>query len=431
MKLFRIFVFVCILLSQNLNAQEEYKFDLSEIEKKPFHFGGYLEFRPVLFEPDRNARFYKLRFYNFDQGQSIQEYNFNALLDGSYEKGMVKAKIRTNTDLKKSYLGWTHKTTLYEAFLSLKPGSFFTIDIGKKRLKWGKGYAWNPVAFIDKPKNPNDPELALEGFTVLSVDYIKSFQGKLKTITLTPVLLPVYKHINSQLGDLNTLNFGGKLYLLLYDTDIDFMFLTGSGVKSRYGIDFSTNITSNFEIHGEYATMKKFKKKLLNSEGNIIEREYEAKSYLIGIRFLTKTNTTFFLEYFRNGTGLTLQEMKEYFLFVDRAYESYLSTKEDILLKKAADALSETYGKFTPMRDYIYLRISQKEPFHILYLIPSLTSIYNINDKSFSLTQEMLYNPVTNLEFRTRVTLLVGKQDSEFGQKQNDFKLELRARYYF
>ena len=30
-------------------AEESYKFDLSETEKKPYHFGGYLEFKPVLY----------------------------------------------------------------------------------------------------------------------------------------------------------------------------------------------------------------------------------------------------------------------------------------------------------------------------------------------------------------------------------------------
>lgn len=425
------FFLACLLLSLNLYAQEEYKFDLSEIEKRTFHFGGYLEFRPVLFGLDKNASFYKIRYYNRDEGRSTQEYNFNALLDGSYEKGMVKAKIRTHMDLKKSFSGWAQKTTLYEAFLSLKPVPFFTVDVGKKRLKWGKGYAWNPVAFLDRPKNPNDPELALEGFTVLSIDYIKSFPGKLKTITITPVLVPVYDHINHQFGNLNSLNFGGKLYLLLYNTDIDLMFLAGRGVTSRYGIDFSTNITSNFEVHGEYAWIRNFKKELLNREGNVIEKQYDSTSYLMGIRFLLKTNTTFFLEYFKSGTGYTPLEMREYFLFAEMAYESFLSTNEEILIKNAADALSRLYGKFTPMNDYIYLRISQKEPFHILYFIPSLTCIYNINDNSFSLTQEMIYNPYTNLELRTHMALLVGKGLSEFGQKQNNFKLEIRARYYF
>ena len=67
-------------------------------------------------------------------------------------------------------------------------------------MKWGKGYAWNPVAFVDRPKDPEDPELAREGYVVATADYIKSFQGPLKTVSLTPVLLPVYKDVNDDFG---------------------------------------------------------------------------------------------------------------------------------------------------------------------------------------------------------------------------------------
>jgi hypothetical protein len=136
-------------------------------------------------------------------------------LEGSLEKGIAKLFIRTNTDYKKSYLGEDQKTTVYEGFLSIKPSSSLTIDIGKKTLRWGKGYAWNPVAFVDRPKDPDDPELSLEGFIVASADYIKTFQGPLKTISFTPVLIPVYEHVNSTFGDINNLNFAGKLYFLL------------------------------------------------------------------------------------------------------------------------------------------------------------------------------------------------------------------------
>ncbi len=79
----------------------------------------------------------------------------------------------------------------------------------------------------------------------------------------------------------------------------------------------------------------------------------------------------------------------------------------------------------------MYLRISQKEPFNILYFIPSLTSIINLNDKSYSVVMELLYKPVTNLELRVKGSTIFGKQGSEFGEKQNDFRLEFRGRYYF
>ncbi|MFC2165886.1 hypothetical protein ACFLT2_12940 [Acidobacteriota bacterium] len=419
------------LLVFGLSAQEEHTFDLSEIEKKAFQFGGYLEFRPVLFGLDRNSWLYKLKFYDLEEGEAIAEYNFNALLDASYEIGIVRAKIRTNTDITKTFSGWSHNTALFETFLSIKPSLFFHLDIGKKRMKWGKGYAWNPVAFIDRPKNPNDPELALEGYVVLSMDYIKSFPGKLKTLTFTPVLIPVTEHINSTFGTSNQLNFGGKIYFLFYDTDIDLMFLSGGSAPTRYGLDLSRNLTSNFEIHGEFAYIPDYSKKIIEEDGTVSEVKYASTNYLMGIRFLTKSNTTFFLEYLKNGAGYISTEMKNFYSLIEQAYQSYLLTGDDSQLNFLAGAASQAYRTFAPMQDYLYLRISQKEPWNILYFIPSFTGIFNLTDKSFSLTPELLYSPITNLELRAKITVLLGKDGSEFGEKQNDFRLEFRGRYYF
>ncbi len=64
--------------------------------------------------------------------------------------------------------------------MSAKPLTSVKIDIGKKTLKWGKGYAWNPVAFADRPKDPDDPEQAMEGYIIASTDFIRSFDGPLK-----------------------------------------------------------------------------------------------------------------------------------------------------------------------------------------------------------------------------------------------------------
>lgn len=47
-------------------AGESYAFDDSEIEKKPYHLGGYVEFRPVLNILDRDAALYQLQYYNQD-----------------------------------------------------------------------------------------------------------------------------------------------------------------------------------------------------------------------------------------------------------------------------------------------------------------------------------------------------------------------------
>ena len=426
-----LFSFLSLFGVLSLAAAEEYAFDISETEKKPFHIGGYAEIRPVFFGLDRDASLYKLKFYNRDEGSTLEEYNATLQLEGSLEKGIARLFVRTNTDYKNSYLGEDSETTVYEGFLSLKPSSSLTIDIGKKTLKWGKGYAWNPVAFVDRPKDPDEPDLSLEGFIVASADYIKSFQGPLKTVSFTPVLIPVYEHVNDTFGDINKLNIAGKIYLLLYDTDIDFIFLAGGSKTTRYGMDFSGNITTNFEIHGEFAYINNYKKSFVDSNGNNFETRYDAKSVLIGVRYLTEKDTTYILEYYRNGIGFSAGEMRDYFSLINKGYDTYVSTGSDALLKKAANITGGNYGRPNAMRDYLYLRVSQKEPFDILYFTPSITGVLNISDKSFSLSPEFLYAGRTNLELRLKASFIFGERLSDFGEKQNDSRVELRARYYF
>jgi hypothetical protein len=431
MRLLIVFMLTLVLVPLFTHAQDEYEFDLSEIEKKPYSFGGYIEARPVLFGLDRDAALYKLKFFDRDEGKTVEEYNFTAQLDGSYEMGIARFYIKVNSDIQESYLGWSDKTSIFEGYLSLKPSRSLSIDAGKKTLKWGKGYAWTPTAFVDRTKNPDDPALALEGFIVVSADYIRSYDGALKTVSFTPVIIPVYDDLNDEFGETDKLNFAGKLYLLLYDTDIDFIILTGGSKTTRYGFDFSRNITTNLEIHGEFAFINNFEKKFINSSGKLFESEFDAKSYLFGTRYLTELDTTFIIEYYHNGTGFTESEMKDYFSFIDNAYETFAATGNDSLLQKALNLTEGNYGRMNPMRDYLYVRISQKEPFEILYFTPSITGILNINDKSFSLSPELLYTGITNMELRFKTAFLSGQSNSEYGEKKNDYKAELRVRYYF
>jgi hypothetical protein len=66
---------------------EEYKLDLSEIDKKPYHLGGYLEFRPVLNGLDRNAALYQVKFYNQDVGNPWVKPMENCNWRAAWKKG--------------------------------------------------------------------------------------------------------------------------------------------------------------------------------------------------------------------------------------------------------------------------------------------------------------------------------------------------------
>jgi hypothetical protein len=123
--------------------------------------------------------------------------------------------------------------------------------------------------------------------------------------------------------------------------------------------------------------------------------------------------------------------MRDYFAFVHNAYDYYLLSGNDALLQKASAVTEKNYGMPNVGQQYLYLRVSQKDPFDILYWTPALTSIINVEDQSYSLSPEVVYTGVTNLELRLKGTLLAGDRLSEFGEKPYDYRVELRARYYF
>ena len=425
-----------VLLPAGALCEEDYSRELKEleqeIEKKPYTIGGYLEYRPILFGLDKNAALYKLRYFDHDLGNTHFQSNGAVWLEGSYTKGIATLFAATKSAYTASSIESTGQTTVYTGYLSLKPSPSLALDFGKKTMKWGKGYAWNPAAFVDRPKDPDDPELALEGYVVAAADYIKSFSGNLKTFSFTPVILPEYGSVNDDFGEPDKLNFAAKAYFLFYDTDIDIMALAGGSKTPRYGFDFSRNIGTNLEVHGEFAYITHVKRMVIENNGTTRQKTFDSINYLAGLRYLSVQDTTYIFEYYHQGTGLTNQEMKNYFSFVDTGYDDYIVRHNLRKLSRAISLQTGGYAAFTPGTDYLYLRVSQKEPFDILYFTPAITSIYNLHDRSFSVTPELLYAPITNLEFRLRPGLLVaGNKNSEFGEKPYDYRIELRLRYYF
>ena len=92
-----VFLAVWLLLAAitPLNAQGEYENLLQEIEKEigrtveqPYSLGGFLEFQPILFGLDRDAAFYRLNFFDRDEGDVLAQYNVRLRPEGSYRYGI-------------------------------------------------------------------------------------------------------------------------------------------------------------------------------------------------------------------------------------------------------------------------------------------------------------------------------------------------------
>lgn len=419
-----------ILMGITTLAQEnEYDFNLEEFRQKAFSLDGYIELRPSLYRLNQKAAFYKLRYFDQNERDLLEEGYMALLADLAYRKGIFEAVLEPFLDYVVSPFESETGINLFQGYLSLKPSESLTFYAGKRTLRWGKGYAWSPVALVERQKNPNEPDLAREGYWMITADYTKSYSGILKTFSLTPVVIPVSRSINQALSKKTGMNFAGKIYFLFWDTDIDLVFLTGTSQPLRLGLDYSRNLRSNWEIHGEISCFQDLERKKVLNNGDIQTEVSNIFRYLLGLRYLTEGETTYILEYYHNGAGFDKDEFSDFYSFVDVGYEKYLLYGDAVQLNEAA-ALG-SYQGFTPMTDYLFLRIMQKDAFGVLYMTPALTTIVNLLEGGASIAPELTYKGITNLELRLKAAILLGAKGNEFGEKPNRYRVEARIRYFF
>ena len=400
----------------------EFSFDVEEFEKSPWSLDGYAQGDLSHADPNRDAAFYRLNSLGTSREDDRLQGGLDLQMGVTYLRGPFKAY--TLGVVTGDYVGedWDSDAILYEGNLSLQPNPTMCLTLGKTLLRWGKGYAWNPTNFVGRDKNPSDPDLALEGYWLGLVDFVKSFSDPLKTLAFTGVILPVSDDVNADFGQEDHINAAGKLYLLLYDTDIDVMALSGGSRSASYGLTASRNLTSNLEIHGELALTTDFERKGVDAGGAVATDEDDAWSYLAGIRYLAPTDTTVIIEYYHNGNGYSEGEAGDFFDFVDQANDARLA---------AARTAVTGYQRPNFMQNYLYLKASQKEPFGWLYVTPSVFTIVNLDDGSYNVVPEVAYTRIKNLELRFRLNYLAGGDGSEYGERANNWMVEMRVRYFF
>jgi hypothetical protein len=427
----RPFALILLCWTVGAGAADESIFDTSQYERKTFELGGYAQLKQERFDFNRGSAFYNLSRYSANQRGTLDRTTAQLQLVGKWRPGIGTFDFRTNSQAQKDQEDGDRQNTIYEAAYSVRPKPGVTLEAGKRALRWGKGYAWSPIAFLERPKDPNDPELAREGFYLADADLIFNPGGTLQTVAFTPVLLPVTHDMNTDFGSAGHLNPAAKLYLLYRDTDIDIAWQGKGSRPARFGFDFSRNLATNFEIHGEWARTRKFTRPVSDRTGRVTNELGNVDSYLLGLRYLTERNTTYIAEYYYNGTGYSEQESDQFYQLVDAAFAQASATPVGPLRQQAAALAQISYGRPNTGKRYVYFRAQQKDAFGIVYFQPAITAMVNVEDRSFQVTPEVMYTGIDNLELRLRFFVLTGSRSSDFGEKQNARKLEVYARYYF
>jgi hypothetical protein len=429
MKSTLIFPAVVFALAVPASA-DEFTFDASEFEKKPFEFSGYLEQKEEGLKLRSSSPAYSLAYPGGSSQNHLLRSTTTLEMAGKLNLDPVVVDVRAQAFHADDQLASSSdRGTVMEGGVRWSAGPGLTVDVGKRVQRWGKGYAWSPVGFIERPKDASDPQSSREGFVMASAEWTKSLAGPVSAVGLSGFVVPTDgSRLNQDFGAERDLNPAAKLYLLAWDTDIDFLWRGKGARPESFGIDFSRNLTSALEVHGEWARFRDAPRNTVSATGVTQQTASDATSWLVGVRYLTQSEVTWIAEYYRNGNGYDAGQLDDYYTFLDTALAD---GAQPMLAEKARRVAQSGYGRSNPGRDYLYLKASVSEPLGWVYGAASLTAMTNLKDRSWQLTPEVSYTGFHHVEIRAREVFLHGASHTEFGEKTASRRVEVYARFFF
>ena len=130
-----------LLIAAQAAVSEEYSFDASAFEKKPFEIGGYLQLKQEDFTLNRGGAFYKLANVNQPQRDGLDRSSGTLELIGKLRHGIGTFDFHTHSDVQRDQLAHDRNNLLYEGAYSIRPDPGVIVEAGKRTMRWGKGYA--------------------------------------------------------------------------------------------------------------------------------------------------------------------------------------------------------------------------------------------------------------------------------------------------
>lgn len=408
-----------------ISISQEYNFDIPEEDDSKIEFNGNLDAKWALLQSRKSSPLFGLQFYNIpEKNDYLSQYRLDYYMNAEYRHKKVGFFMKTFTQYTKDE---SFSPSFYELYGSLNISPRLSINIGKRRFNWGKGYAFNPVGYVNAVKDPENPDLALAGKTSVYVSYNRSLNSNLlQNYSVGAVLLPSETNIINKFGPADNTGIAFKLYFLMKNIDIDIMTILRKNEPWRIGMDFSTNLRENLEIHAEYSYANGETKNIISND-LLYQNKMNGNSFLFGLRYLSRINTTLIAEYYHNNSGLSADEFSSYLSYIQNSVEGNIPD----MINSATINMSTSFRSKNLMQDYLYVKLIHPEPFSWLYTSISVFTIYNINDNSFLLSSQLSYKPITNFEVILWPILFIGKSDTEYGSKQFKKKLDIWMRFYF
>ncbi|MCL6590826.1 MAG: hypothetical protein K6U80_12855 [Firmicutes bacterium] len=316
----------------------------------------------------------------------------------------VKAKLRLGYRSDSSASSPQNETVvLSRGFIDFSPGSVYSLRLGKQRLAWGTGYAWNPTNLLDLPRNAFTASDDPEGIMAVRNDL------KLGPVTGQLVVTPGDDWENSGKAVRLSASPGGV------DLTLGWVEMAKGGLAASphaTTFDFACSL-AGVGLHGEA---------VYQAEGNPRLDKKDILNYLLGVDYSFPGGFIVALEYYHNDTAFANAAEAQAYI----ATNFTPSNEEEVI--EVINFLTNLANNGGVTRDHYFLRCSKAFGENTN---TELLLVYNATDSSYAAQPELEYTwkQATTLYLKGLVTQ--GAADSEANLLPIKSRFELGVKVSF
>lgn len=307
-----------------------------------------------------------------------------------------------------------------EAYAQYGFGEGLSLRLGKQRIAWGSGFAWNPTNRIEPPKNPLNTGLEQEGATAVRLDFIPT--------TWAGVIL-VAARSQTGIGDLPFATASERkrtaalrARFLVKNTDLALVFLGGKNQHTLVGADVGRSVGA-FSLHAEIAAYDGAELPPARSTNSASMPGASAGRFwrvAIGALRTIGESTSVSFEYFFNQEG-----------YDDDARAAYLAELASAPTLQAYGALARLpyAGGLGLGRHYLHGAWTRSTPGG--RWTTAARAVLGLSDGGLALTPGISYAPRGDVTTHLDAVLLLGSASSEYRLSPVKGALQARVRVLF
>ena len=320
-------------------------------------------------------------------------------------RGPIKAVLRGLVERSLGFAEDDTELVAREAYLQVA-GVAASLRLGKQRVAWGSGFAWNPTIRLEPPKNALNTSLEQEGVWALRGEWTPAANV---TATL------VGARVETQPGDRAVsesipARYGAAACLAVLIENVD-VALVGSVQEERdglVGLDLARSVGGRVTAHLEAA---------LYGGSEMPPARTGAFWRVVAGLLYTRGEEAFALEYFHNREGYDDRQRAEWLGALDAAYTASRDVTAPPALRERAFA-SYVLATNVPdaglglSRDYIHASWTRSHVAGEWGL--SLRGVASLTDGGVALTPGVSYAPTGRVTMSADGLLPLGPAGSEY-----------------